>query len=81
MVNVYACLLGKWERLNDDPDCTVGENGQSPLIWWEEGAEIYAKSHNKPKEENTLYELDYVHIFFKGKAYRINPVLIQIVED
>ncbi len=24
MKKVYACLLGEWVCLNDDPDCTIG---------------------------------------------------------
>ena len=79
MKNVYACLLGEWVNLNDDPNCTIGENHASPYLWFEEGARIY--SPEKRKESNTYYELDYVHIHYKGKDYRINPIFIQIVTD
>lgn len=79
MTKVYACLAGDWVCLNDDPDCSMGEHRQSPFIWWEEGAEIYAPiSRDKA---DTMYSLDYVHIFYRGKDWRINPMFIQIVTE
>lgn len=79
MKKVYACLIGEWVCLNDDPDCVVGLNGQSPSLWWEEGADIYAPI--KRDSENSLYNLDYVNIIYKGTSYRINPMFIQIVGE
>lgn len=79
MTKVYACLAGTWACLNDDPECGVGEYRQSPYTWWEEGAEIYAPINRKQKD--TLYSLDYVHIFYKGQDWRINPMFIQIVNE
>ena len=73
---VYACLLGEWVDLSSDPNCVMGEHKVSPSIWYEENAPIW--SPNK-KEEHTYYQLDYVHIHYKGKDYRINPIFIQIV--
>ena len=28
MTTIYACLAGEWVRLNDDPECTIGEQHQ-----------------------------------------------------
>lgn len=79
MQKIYACLIGKWVCLNDDPDCRVGIHSVSPSQWWEENAEIWNPS--KIKEEDTLYQMPYIHIGYKGKDYRINPIFIQIVTD
>jgi len=79
MTKVYACLIGKWVCLNDDPECTVGRNGTSPALWWKESAPIWAPF--KRAEEDTLYQLDYVEIYYKGKQYRINPIFIQIIDE
>lgn len=79
MVNIYACLTGNWVCLNDDPNCTVGLNGQSPSLWWKEGADIYAPF--KRDSENSLYNIDYVNIIYKGTSYRISPIFIQIVGE
>lgn len=77
MEKIYACLIGDWVCLNDDPGCTIGENGKDLLTWYEEGADIFAPEERKP---DTYYQLDYVHIRFKGRDYRINPIHIQVVE-
>ncbi len=66
MTKVFACLLGKWVCLNDDPKCKIDD--KDPYIWWEEGAEIYSPANRK--KENSFYELDYVHISFNDKTYR-----------
>lgn len=79
MAKVYACLIGNWVCLNDDPDCFIGGNHSSPSIWYEENAEIW--SPNKKESEHTYYQLDYVCIFYKGQSYRINPIFIQIVGE
>lgn len=79
MKNVYACLAGKWVRLNDDADCSMGIHRTSPSIWYEENAEIFAPF--KRDKENTYYQMDYVHIYYQHKDYRINPIFIQIVEE
>ena len=81
MTKIYACLLGNWVCLNDDPDCKFIEKDQSPALWWEEGAELYAPETRKKSEENSFYNLDYVHIYYRGKTYRINPMFIQIVDE
>lgn len=81
MTKVYACLMGNWVCLNDDPDCKFVDLNQSPALWWEEGAGIYAPNTRKKDEENTLYNLNYVNILYKGKTYRINPMFIQIVHE
>lgn len=79
MTKIYACLVGNWVCLNDDPDCVIGNNMQDPYTWWEEGAEIYAPITKSKKD--TLYELDYLKIHYKGKDYRINPIFIQVVTE
>lgn len=75
--HVYACLVGEWVNLNDDPDCKMGIHRTSPSVWWEENAEIWSPL---VREEHTMYQLDYIQIYYKGKDYRINPVFLQIVE-
>lgn len=35
MTKIYACLIGNWVCLNDDPECKMGPNQVSPLVWWE----------------------------------------------
>lgn len=79
MEKIYACLIGNWVCLNDDPECVIDRNGQDPYHWWEEGAEVYAPISRE--KENSYYELDYVNIQYKGKGYRINPMFIQIVTE
>ena len=75
MSKVYACLIGEWVCLNDDPNCVMGENKTSPYVWYEENAIISSKNTT----EESYYNLDYIHIFYKGTDYRINPIFIQIV--
>lgn len=79
MVKIYACLAGEWVCLNNDPDCKISEWHKSPYIWWEEGAPLYAPQNRDPEVENSFYGLDYVHIFYKGNDWRINPMFLQIV--
>lgn len=79
MKKIYACLIGEWVCLNDDPNCTIGSKHKAPAIWWEENATIYAPTN--PPKENTLYNQNYVNLHYKGKDYRINPIFIQIVSE
>ncbi|WP_313232500.1 hypothetical protein [Tissierella praeacuta] len=79
MTKVYACLVGNWVCLNDDPDCKMGVRRTSPYIWWEESADIW--SPFKKEEEHTMYQMDYVDIIYKNAKYRVNPIFIQIVES
>lgn len=81
MTKIYACLAGNWVCLNDDPDCKIGEQHKSPYLWWEEGALIYAPGSSPEKTLNSLYGLDYVHIYYKGDEWRINPIFLQIVNE
>lgn len=76
---IHACLLGDWVNLNDDPNCKMGIHHASPVVWWEENAEIW--SPFRKEQEHTMYQLDYVQIHYKGKDYRINPIFLQIVES
>lgn len=79
MKKIYACLIGNWVCLNDDPDCTIGESGKSPYLWWEEGAPIYSPTEPDKELEHCFYGQEYVHIVYKGERYRIHPMFIQIV--
>ena len=75
----YACLLGEWVCLNDDAGCKMGERGVSPIQWFKENGEIYAPLDREADQENSYYFLDYVHIHFRGRDYRIDPIFIQVV--
>ncbi len=79
MIKVYACLTGNWVCLNDDPECVMGVFHVAPSKWYEDNAEIYAPIQRR--EANTYYQLDYVHIHYRSKDYRINPLFIQIVSE
>lgn len=78
MTQIYACLCGQWINLCDDDTCIVGENGQNPVTWWEENADIF--SPNTKTQEHTMYQQDYVNIHYKDADYRIHPIFIQIVK-
>ena len=79
MNKVYACLAGEWVCLNDDPDSKISEYGKSPYLWWKEGAPIYSPCNKDKELEHSFYDLDYVHVYYKGNDWRINPMFIQIV--
>ena len=79
MTKVYACLLGEWVCLDDDPNCTISEWHKTPHAWWEENAPIYFPQIRDIELDHSFYGCDYMHIFYKGKDYRINPIFIQIV--
>lgn len=81
MKKVYACLIGKWICLNDDPNCTIGNSGKDPATWWEEDAIIHAPATRDKSLADSFYGLDYVKISYLGKDYRINPIFIQIVYE
>lgn len=81
MAKVYACLLGNWVCLNDDPDCIIGSDMQTPTNWWKEGAKICSSRVKPQNNEISYYDLDYVKISYRGKDYRINPFFIQIVNE
>lgn len=81
MTKIYACLIGNWVCLNDDPNCKVGSNLSSPSTWWEENADAYIPTQRDSSYENSCYGLDYVKLHYHGKDYRINPIFIQIVEE
>ena len=79
MKEIYACLIGNWVCLNDDPTCKMGIHHASPDMWYEENAPIFAPFNRDA--EDTYYQLDYVYIHYQGADYRINPIFIQIVEE
>lgn len=81
MTKIYACLVGNWVCLNDDPDCVIGDNLQSPSLWWKEGADAYVPASRDKTQVNSFYSLDYVKLTYKGKGYRINPIFIQVVTE
>lgn len=81
MTKIYACLAGNWVCLNDDPNCTISEWHQDPCLWWKEGAPVYAPTERPEDIQNSMYCLDYVHIFYKDQDWRINPAFIQIVTE
>lgn len=81
MTKVYACLIGNWVCLNDDPDSKISDYQQSPYLWWEEGAPVYAPTLRDKDLEHQFYGLDYVNVYYKGAKYRINPAFIQIVSE
>lgn len=77
---ICANLVGTWHDLEkEDPKCTIGNNGQAPSTWWEENAELWAPFNRE--RENTMYQLSHVLIHFKGHAYRVSPVQIEIVDE
>lgn len=41
MKKIYACLIGNWVCLNDDPTCKMGIHHASPDMWYEENAPIF----------------------------------------
>ncbi len=79
MTNIYACLLGNWVNLSDDPNCVMGIYQKDPNTWWEENAEIWSPSTKET--EHTMYQQDYINVHFQGKNYRIHPMFIQIVTE
>ena len=79
MTKIYACLVGNWVCLNDDPNCVIGSDRQSPDLWWKENPDIY--SPYQRKAENTMYGLDYVQLTYNGADYRISPIFLQIVTE
>ncbi len=81
MTKVYACLLGNWVCLNDDPNCVFYDYDKSPSVWWEEKAPIYAPANLTEDMEHSMYYQNYVNIIYKGKKYRINPMFIQTVHE
>ncbi len=80
MKKVYACLLGNWVCLNDDPGCRIDDRNGANL-WWEEGAPVYAPTVRDKEYADSFYGLDYVNLHYHGKDYRINPVFIQVVTE
>ena len=81
MKKIYACLIGEWVCLNDDPNCKVGDNKKNPSVWWEENAEIWSPLTREKSLEHSVYGLDYLNLYYKGKDYRINPMFIQVVTE
>lgn len=66
-LNVYACLIGKWECLNSDPHCVIDRNSD-PVTWWKE-------------QGDKMFDYDYVNIEYNDKHYQIHPSFIQIVHE
>lgn len=53
MKNIYACLVGEWVCLNDDPDCRFIGSGLTPYEWWESGAE-YGRRETYPRNTQCI---------------------------
>ncbi len=81
MTKIYACLAGNWVCLNDDPECTISDEHKSPFCWWEENAPIVRPIRPDDDLDASFYHLDYVHIVYKRKRYRISPMFVQIVDQ
>lgn len=81
MKRIYACLLGNWVCLNDDENCKIGTELESPSQWFENGARVYAPMTPNLDYEHSYYGLNYVQIIYKGVSHRINPMFIQIVGE
>lgn len=79
MKSVYANLLGKWVRLDDDPECLIGNNQKSPSMWFEENAKIYNPRMISEDQEDSLYFFPHVWIYYLGNEYIISPSNIQVV--
>ena len=79
MVKVYANLLGDWVCLNDDPDCTIGDDRQYPASWFEGDAPMHAMASRSGEFEHSFHSLDYIDLRYHGTRYRISPACIQIV--
>lgn len=81
MKKIYACLLGEWCCLNDDPECKMSESQLTPYEWYEQNAPVYYPVNKTDSMKDSYYHLPYVLIHYKEKDYRINPTLIQIVTE
>jgi hypothetical protein len=81
VTKIYACLIGNWVCLNDDPECVFPDFKKAPYTWWEENAPIYAPSQRTDEMKDCFYYQNYVNIVFKGTKYRINPIFIQAVTE
>lgn len=79
MTKVYACLIGNWVCLNDDPECRIGSKRSTPAVWLKDGGEVYSPANKEL--QNSLNGLDYVEVFYGKKDYKINPIYIQIVKE
>lgn len=93
MTKIYACLLGEWVCLNDDPECKFPDYGKTPYSWWREGAPIHTTALSQeiekdadsdeeiPQFKKSFYCQNYVNIVYFGKKYRVNPIFLQIVDE
>lgn len=42
---------------------------------------IYAPITREKSVASSYYGIDYLHIFYKGKDWRINPLFVQIMDE
>lgn len=77
MTKIYACLIGNWVCLSDDPDCRMGRNLEHPSLWFNNDSNINALT--KRYEDDSFSELDSIRIIYKDVTYTINPIFIQLV--
>lgn len=80
MTKIYACLLGEWVCLNDDPNCVIGKDFQDPTTWYKENAPIVL-FREKEKLEDSFHYYDRIKISYKSKEYHIHPIFIQLVVE
>lgn len=73
MKRYYANLLGNWVDITDTG--TVGRF-QKPSLFFEENL-----TYESGSKVAKCFELDYIHVQYGGKDYRIHPSMIQIVTE
>lgn len=82
-IHIYANLAPQgWTDLSSEDSTRIeSKSGEMvrPYVWWEEEAFAYYPFQRDC--ENSLYQYPYVMVSYKGKCYRVNLSLFQIVED
>ena len=73
MKRIYACLLGEWVDITDEGTIQT----YNPRDYFE--------SHTSKPDISLMmgssFKFEFVNILYKKKLYKINPSLIQIVEE
>ena len=73
MKRIYACLLGEWVDITDKGQIRT----YKPVDFFE--------GHIGPQDPSLLmgssFKFEFVEIMYEKKFYKINPTLIQIVEE
>ncbi|MFR6448299.1 MAG: hypothetical protein ACLUN8_00505 [Peptoniphilus grossensis] len=79
MTKVYACILGNWFCLNDDPECTIIPGNISPEEWADTRTPLYAPY--KRNKEHCWDQFPSLEFIYLGKYYTIPWIHIQLVSD